>query len=700
MSSKGAENPLSSRDLLKMKMVSDPRLSPDGRTVAWVRTWVDAPANEYRSQICLTDLRSGETAEFTSGRNSVTHPRWSPDGRFLAFLAAPQSTEQQETQGPGLPRGYAVGGGGKQLHIRKVDAREASARCLTDVRGGVQEPRWSPAGDRLLFTAYVHPERGLETNAELPFDPEEPYERYNSDVLVTQNAGWKFDGIGYLGDYRRQVAVVEFAADSDGLGSTTLLTQGSYDLRGPRWSPDGRQVAVVGNTHPRADFRRESFVYLLDPAAGGPQEPEELFGLQEMRHDHLCWSPDGKTLALTGHDDPELGHYGNQHLWLVDVEEGTGACVTEGFDRTLGNAAVGDVRGYSAGESLCWEASGESVLALVSDEGRVHVHRIDRDGSFEALTRGDRVIMGFSCSEKADRMVVLMTELTEPGDLYEVRREGLVQLTNEHAELLEDRIVEPEHFQFETEGVELDAWVIAPPHVEKGAKYPVVLYTGGGPGGMRGFEFFFEYQLLAASGYAVVYCNTRGCQGYGEDFCTAILGCWGQADYRDNLAALDEALDRYEFLDSQRQGIAGGSYGGYQVNWALGHTERFEAAVSDRSVFNRYSSYGTSDIGHIREFEFGDGPPWETTEEYLSQSPMQFLAGAVTPTLVVHSGLDHRCPVEQGEQLFKALQRLGVPSEFVRFPYESHGLSRGGEPWHRVFRLDCYTSWFDRWLGS
>jgi dipeptidyl aminopeptidase/acylaminoacyl peptidase len=217
---------------------------------------------------------------------------------------------------------------------------------------------------------------------------------------------------------------------------------------------------------------------------------------------------------------------------------------------------------------------------------------------------------------------------------------------------------------------------------------------------MRAPNFMFEYQLLAAAGYAVVYCNARGCQGYGEAFCTAILGHWGEQDYADYMATVEAANAEFPYLDPERWAIVGGSYGGYLVNWAIGHTDRFRAAIADRSVVNRYSAYGTSDIGHLREFEYGDAPPWEASAAYLRQSPLAYLDQARTPTLVVHSALDLRCSVEQGEQLFSALKRLGAPVEFVRFPNESHELSRTGRPWHRVFRLERYLEWFQRWLQA
>ena len=239
----------------------------------------------------------------------------------------------------------------------------------------------------------------------------------------------------------------------------------------------------------------------------------------------------------------------------------------------------------------------------------------------------------------------------------------------------------------------------SPAAAARPASVPLILYCGGGPGGMRSDNYFLEFQLFAHAGYAVLWLNARGCQGYGDPFCTAILGDWGGADWEDEQRALEAALAATPQLDPERLAIAGGSYGGYQVNWAIGRTRRFRAAVSDRSVSNRLSAFGSSDIGFQRTFEYGERTPWEAPEAYLRQTPLQGLGGAVTPTLVIHSALDHRCPVEQGEQLFFALRAQGVPCELLRFPDESHGLSRGGRPWHRVRRLEAYLEWFGRWLG-
>jgi dipeptidyl aminopeptidase/acylaminoacyl peptidase len=216
---------------------------------------------------------------------------------------------------------------------------------------------------------------------------------------------------------------------------------------------------------------------------------------------------------------------------------------------------------------------------------------------------------------------------------------------------------------------------------------------------MRACVFVHEFQVLAAAGYAVVHCNARGNQGYGEAFSTAIRGRWGDLDYADNMACVQGALTQFDYLDPTRLGVAGGSYGGYLVAWIVARRPEFRAAVADRSLVNRFSQNGTSDIGHLLDLvEFEGRTPWSDPETYLDRSPLRYMGGARTPTLVLHSGQDYRCAVEQGEQLYMALRRLGVPTELVLFPTEGHNLSRGGRPWHRVFRLERYLDWFRRWL--
>lgn len=693
---------LTSRDLLRFRMADDPQVSPDGTEVAWVCTWMDAAENRYRSHILVTTIADGATRRLTSGDGLDTHPRWSPDGRFVAYLstAGPDGATRDA-----VPEA-APDAAAPQLWVTPADGGDA--RMLTQGCRGIQDPAWSPDGTRLAFTVLVDPKIGLGRGEESSPDEAEvdPYIKFNRDVLTARRLRWKLDGTGSFGDHRRQVAWVPFEADAARQApEAVLLTCGEFDLAAPVWSPDGRSIAVVGNLNPDADAVRRQFIYLLDANSKAPVQPQELFGLEEIRHPGLSWSPDGATIAVVGHDDPTIAHYGNHHLWLVSVATGTARCLTRTLDRTLGNAAATDLGRYEGDAGPRWLPAGSGVLVLISDRGIVRLCRIAIDtGEIRSLTQPDHVVTAFTLDGAGQVAVALVREALNPGDLHVLDLEvppsaRLRRLTGVNDELLADvALSPPQRFTFQSGEATVDGWVVPPVDHAPGRRYPTILYHGGGPGGMRGPNFMFEFQLYASAGYAVVYCNTRGCQGYGESFCTAILGEWGGWDYEDNINGILAACERFDFIDPNRLGTAGGSYGGYQVNWIIGHTHLFRAAVSDRSVSNRYSSYGTSDIGHLREFEFGGGPPWETTAAYLTQTPLQFIGNARTPTLVIHSARDLRCPIEQGEQLYMALKRVGVPTELVRFPNESHGLSRGGRPWHRVFRLDKYLEWFGRWL--
>jgi dipeptidyl aminopeptidase/acylaminoacyl peptidase len=686
-----AGRPMTARDLFKFKMVDDPQVSPDGREVAWVKTRLDAEQNGYLSTIFVTDLEDGSSRPLTSDLSRASHPRWSPDGRFIAFLA-PVSTSEDEAE---AQRAVSFLGHLPQLMV--VPATGGEERALTSLAGGVSQLSWSPDGTRIAFTTLVDPEKGLEAlEAPLPTDP---YLRFNRDVLVTDRIRWKSDSLGLVGNYYRQVATVTLAGDEP-----TLLTQRTSDFAVPTWSPDGRLLAVVGNLDPDADRQRRQSIYLL-AADTGEVEPKELFDLEEMRSTDLCWSPDGTKLAVCGHNDPVMGHYGFQKLWLVTVVDGSASCVTEHIDKTLGDYSRNyDMRRYGGADGPRWLPDGTELLVLVNEAGSIHLHRFDPTSKqLIPLTAGDKVVTAFSTDRSCERVVLLIGDSLNPADLYLLepgKSSELRRLTHLNEELFtEVALSEPIRFESRSSGVAVDGWVIPPLNREPGSKAPVILYTGGGPGGMRASVFCQEWQLYAAHGYAVINCNARGNYGYGEAFSVATRGKWGDLDYQDNMAYLRDALQAFDFLDSERLAVAGGSYGGYMATWIISRHTEFRAAVVDRCLYNRYSFNGTGDIGFLLDqIEFDKRLPWEATEDYLERSPAQYIEGVKTPTLVVHSEQDHRCPVDQGEQLFMSLKHLGVPTELVRFPNETHELSRGGRPWHRVFRLERYLDWFARYL--
>jgi dipeptidyl aminopeptidase/acylaminoacyl peptidase len=481
-----------------------------------------------------------------------------------------------------------------------------------------------------------------------------------------------------------------------------LLTQASNDVGAPAWSPDGRRLAFAANLTENGDQERRSAIYTVARDGGKVEGP--LFWLAEMRGTDLAYSPDGASLAVCGHDDAPKGHYGFQKLWIVDVATGSGTCVSAHVDVSLGDYSRNqDMRRYGGPDGPRWLPDGRSLLVLANERGAVNLARFDLDaGRLEPVTAGDHSVCAFTMTRTGDAVAFVAGDHVTPGDLWTTTPMGAPPVRVTHVNEAIEAEVElawPERFTATSSGVEVEGWILMPPRVAPDARVPVILYTGGGPGGMRASVFTHEWQLYAACGYAVINCNARGNYGYGEAFSDATRGRWGDLDYADNMAFLRDALAAHPQLDGSRLAVAGGSYGGFMASWIAARHDEFRAVVVDRTLFNRYAFGGASDIGMLLDhIEFDGKNPWEAADDYIRWSPIDSVAGIRSPTLVVHSAADHRCPIDQGEQLYASLKVLGVPTEFVRFPDETHELSRSGKPWHRAFRLERYLDWFERHL--
>jgi dipeptidyl aminopeptidase/acylaminoacyl peptidase len=680
---------LIAEDLLALRLPGDPQLSPDGSRVAFVLQEMDKEKNEYRTAIWIA-VQDGEPCPYTSGPKDSS-PRWSPDGAYLAFL----SNRSGSTQIWLLP---TAGG---------------EARQLTRIKGGCGNIAWSPDGKNIAFTANltgagIQPEQKDEEEKDL-------LKRHTRDVRIFTRLQYKMDGTGYFNGKRPQICWMPV----EGGAAPLQLTAGDYSHGEPVWAPDGRHLLFVASRNEDADWTNGNDIWQVGLDGGEPQRLTP--GDRALVATDLSVSPDGRLVAFLASRVEASGH-GNHLLYLLNRATGTIRCVTEGFDRTLENVVICDLPGPASGR-VTWSPDGNAVYLSCGDAGMVHLVRVNiASGKVVRLTGGDRVIYSFSFSPDVRRVAFAAAEADHPGDIYlgyldqpapapPVRTEcGLLtgggiresRLTQVNRELLAAAFVSlPERFNFRAGEGEppIDGWLIRPAGSEPGVRYPAVLEIHGGPMAMYGGSFSFEFQLLAAQGYAVVFANPRGSQGYGEQFCHCVMADWGNRDYADVMAAIETAVARFDLIDRERLGVCGGSYGGFMVNWIVGHTDRFRAAVTGRSVVNRFSAMGTSDVGYLRIPQFQEeGYWWQNPEPYLKQSPLMHAHKINTPLLIEHQENDLRCPIEQGEQLYVALRLQQKPVKFVRYPGEFHGMSRTGKPWNRVHRLLQICDWFQQYL--
>jgi dipeptidyl aminopeptidase/acylaminoacyl peptidase len=409
-----------------------------------------------------------------------------------------------------------------------------------------------------------------------------------------------------------------------------------------------------------------------------------------MEISSVAWSPDDRRLVFLGHRRT-LGSVTHEHLWVMDASGGTPTQLDR-IDRSKTNSLNSDVRKGGLNAEPKWV--GDNIFFLVNDHGAVHIYGLDvTTKEVKQLVGGDRSVEAFEAN--GDRLFFTSMESTKLPDLYIY--DGRIKKVTRFNEGINRRLVlrEPERFSFKaSDGERIDGWVIRP--AGKG-KVPTILYIHGGPKTAFGCAYLHEFQVLAAKGYAVLYVNPRGSDSYTEKFAD-IRGHYAERDYLDLMEAVDHAASHFDFIDSKRIGVAGGSYGGYMTNWIVTQTNRFKAAVSDRSISNWWTFWGTSDIGpYFMKDQIGCDP-WDDEETTMAKSPIRYVKNVKTPVMFVHSMEDYRCWMVEALQMFTALKYHGKETELVLFPSENHELSRGGKPKHRVQRLESYLRWFDLYL--
>ena len=658
-------------DLFRFTFITDVQLSPDGELVAYVARSVDRERDRYRSAIWIVPSAGGAPRQLTRGDNEDLLPRWSPDGRHLAFV-----TDRGDIP-PGKERAP------RNLWIVDLALRAegplplGNERQRTRFDNDVKDASWSPDGRRIVIVAR----------------PNRPEGATEPTVRVYERLRYKSDEEGLLDLRRRHLWLLD-ATD----GEPAQVTDGDWDDLEPSWSPKGDRIAFISNRSDDRDRNTIRDVYVLDVAGGTPRRLTGSDGPQE----HPAFSPDGAAVAYFGHRDPRASNAVNHHVWIVPAAGGTPRALDE-WDRTVGSVVITDMRGLVALPNPAWTADGARIYFVGSDSGTANVYAATTTGGPpQPVTRGEHQIVTASFDRERRRFAALVATATEPGDVYvgDAASGELRRLTRVNDAVLRDAYVaRPERIRFQgADGLEIEGWMLKPERFDRRERYPLILQIHGGPHTAYGHSFFHEFQVLAGKGYVVLYTNPRGSQSYGERFAHACVGDWGGKDYEDLMAAVDH-VTALGYVDPSRLGVTGGSYGGFMTNWIIGHTDRFAAAVSARSISNNMSSFGTSDIGwHFWDYEMGDADPYADPARYLRFSPLSYVRNVRTPLLILHAENDHRCPIEQAEQFFAALQYLRRPARMIRYAKDSHELTRGGKPSHRAHHMASLVEWFDAHL--
>lgn len=635
-------------DLYAITWVGECDISPDGSRVAFVATRMDRESDSYRSAIWVVHTAGGEARQFTAGAKRDGSPRWSPDGRWLAF------TSERGEDKPQLAVIPAAGG---------------ESKLLTNLPLGAGVPTWSPDGTRIAFSA--------KTGTPPDPDPKKakPYRRITS-------MKYRINGQGFTYDQRRHVFVLEVEG-----GEPRQVTDGDWDDTQPAWSPDGRELAFISARHEEREFDSTSDVWVV-PADGGAAR---LLTESSGACGAPSWSPDGRQIAHIHH--PTWPSNGT--LRLVGAAGGGFKPAHGGLDREMG---AGSLPGAVA--QPAWLPGGILTLAQESGNTGLYIGGSEDGGRWVGL--GDEMVSWYSVSKDGTKAAVVVSGVTRPAEvrLVDLASGQTKRLTNLNAGWLEEVAPASADHRMAAGSPELDVWVMKPGNYEEGRKYPVILNIHGGPFGQYGNAFFDEFQVYTGAGYGVVFTNPRGSSGKDTAFARGPVGDMGGPDYEDVMRAFDAALTECPWIDESRMAVMGGSYGGFMTTWIVGHDRRFKAAISERAVNDWYSLQGASDIGGTFNRQYlGEGATiQDDLDLLLRQSPLTYAKNIETPVLILHSENDLRCPISQGEQLFVVLKQRRKDVEFVRFPDEDHELSRAGRPSHRVDRFEVILDYLARKL--
>jgi dipeptidyl aminopeptidase/acylaminoacyl peptidase len=710
---------ITEKDLFDFVWIGDPQISPDGTRVAFVRVTVNEKKEGYNTSIWSVPVAGGEEPhQLTKGDHDAA-PRWSPDGKFLLFARATEKDGKPEPP---------------QLSILPMAGGDSFV--FTDLPKGAGNPVWAPDGKSVAFTSDTNADdlakqekkkrkeeelkkavsasspsprpasgagtvdSGPETAATKKAEAEAEHE---SDIRVITRAVYREDNEGYADPKHPQhIWVVTAPHTADEKVQPKQLTFGRFNEGNIVWSKDSRKIYFTSLRvdEPYYELPRTD-LYSIS-ASGG--EPTKLNSI-DMDIDNLSLSPDGKQIAFVASRTQPINSYTQPDLWIVDLTPNAKPRnLTANFDFDVGSGVFGDNAPPRGGgsNSPIWTADGRSVIEIYGKEGKTILASFDvESGKPNDLTKGNQAVVRFRAPEDRSKIIYTVSTATRIGDLFALDSPGSEprEITHINNELFSKlNLTEPEEIHYKTfDGKPIQAWVQKPPDFNPSKKYPLILNIHGGPHAAYGYIFGHEFQWMAAKGYVVLYPNPRGSTTYGQDFGNVIQFHYPGDDYKDLMAGVDEVIRR-GYIDDKKLGVTGGSGGGLLTNWVVGQTNRFAAAVSQRDIASWGAWWYTADFTLFQPSWF-KAPPFEDEQDFKARSPLTFIKNVKTPMMFILGEADYRTPPGAGgEEMFRALKFRKIPTVMVRFPNESHELSRSGQPWHRVERLQSIVGWFDRWL--
>jgi len=668
------KRPITEKDLLKFQWIADPQISPDGKSVAYVLVTVNEKEDRYETSLWLVGTGGADTPHRLTAGPADGAPRWSPDGRTLAF----------NRSRPNEPA---------QIYLLPMQSG-GEARRLTDMPKGSGPAAWSPDGRTIAFLSTT-------TAADVELKEKGGTAPKKSDVRVITRAVYRANGAGWLDpDSIAHIWTVPVDLASAETAEAKQITFGKYGSGLADWSADGSRIFFVANPVDEPYYvPPDSNLYAVAASGGEPQLVIDIDGPVG----DVAEAPGGRRFAFSGFVNPAKVQSHQQSDVFV-YTEGKATNLTAAYDYEIGSGLAGDNRPPRGGgdQPLLWTPDGKSLILATTEHGRGNFVRIDAaTNRVELLSHENHEIVSYSATRDTARIAVTLTDPVHVTELFlfEPATKKFTQLTRHNEPLFSQLdLTPPEEIWYTSfDGKKINAWILKPPHFDAAKKYPMILQIHGGPHGAYGWTMYHEMLWMAAKGYVVLFPNPRGSTSYGQEFSNIIQHRYPGDDYKDLMLGVDEVLKR-GYVDEKKLGVTGGSGGGLLTNWTVTQTHRFAAAVSQRSVANWESFWYTADFTLFLPTWFRTYP-FRDPEEFLSRSPTRYVENITTPIMFVEGDADLRTPPAQGgEAMFRALKALKKTTVMVRFPGESHELSRSGKPSHRVERLQHIVNWFDKYL--